>query len=131
MVCSDASSASASLVALVARVQCRRSLSVGVWRPFSSFDTLDGGQDRFSASCLPLRPAAWRSSRSRPPRALRASWTFDAAEVLFGGKVVSSHGMVPGGVTPVVVVDDLFGIIDDLAAQEGVVIVEVHPDQLA
>src|SRR6266508_4823355 len=107
------------------------SSSLGVWRPFSSLLTLDGGHDNDSASCRPLNPAAWRSSRSRLPRAALASSTLDAPEVLFGGKVVPSHRVMPGDITPVVVLHDLGGVLDDLPAEEGVVVIEVHSYQPA
>jgi hypothetical protein len=82
-----------------------------------------------SANCLPLRPAAWRSSRSRLPSAFRASWTLDAPEVLFGGKIVPSYCVMPGSITPVIVLHDLGCVLDDLAAEEGVAVIEVHPHQ--
>src|SRR5690606_2000279 len=103
---------------------------VGVCRPFSSFETFDGGHASDSASCLPVRPACCRSSRSRLPSALRASWTLVALLLLFGGKVIPSSGVVPGGVTPVVVLHDQGRIFDQLAALEAVRIIEVHPNQL-
>src|SRR5262249_23649918 len=129
-VCSDAKSASVSASLPVVLVQARMSSSLGVCRPFSILDTFDGGHDKDSAICLPLLPACWRSSRSRLPSALRASWTLVAPDVLFGGKVVPSDGVVPGGVTPVVVLNDLGRVLDELAAEEAVAIVEVHPHQL-
>src|SRR5258708_29752368 len=107
------------------------SSSLGVWRPFSSLDTLDGGHDNDSASCLPEKPAESRSSRSRLPSAVRASWTLDAPELLFGGKVVPSYCVVPGGITPVVVLHDLGCVLDDLDTEQGVVVVEVHPHQFS
>src|SRR5438034_1947792 len=130
-VCSEASSPSVSPSPPVARVQARTSSSLGVWWPFSSFDTLDGGQDKDSASCRPLSPACWRSSRNRLPSALRASWTLDAFDVLFGGKGVPFYCPVPGSVTPIVVINDDGRIVYDLTAQEAVRVVEVHPHQLA
>jgi hypothetical protein len=125
-VCSEARSASVSATLPVIRVQSRMSLSVGVWRPFSSLDTFDGGHDKDSASRLPLIPADERSSRSRLPSAVRAWWTLEAFQVLLDGKVVPSGGVMPGGVTPVIVLHDLGRVLDDLTAEEGVVVIEVH-----
>src|SRR5262249_54715070 len=129
-VCNEASRGSAWVSLLAARGRPRMSWSVGVWRPFSSLDALDGGHDNDSASCLPLKPAAWRSSRSRLPSALRASWTLEELEALFGGKVVPSDGMVPGGITPGVVPYDLGRVRNDFTAEECVVVVEMYPNQL-
>ncbi len=77
----------------------------------------------------PEEPHLFAGLRSRLPSALRASWTLDAPEVLFGGKVVPSHGVVPRDVTPVVVLDDLDRLFDDLAAKEDVGVIEAHPYQ--
>ena len=129
--CSDAGSASVYPEPSVARVHARTSSSLGVCRPFSSFDTFDGGQDSDSASCLPLRRACWRSSRSRLPIALRASWTFDTPDALFSGKGVPFYRPVPGSVAPVVVLDDGGRVLDNLAAEEYIGVVKMHPQQRA
>jgi hypothetical protein len=50
---------------------------------------------------------------------------------LFGGKVIPPDGVVLSGIAPVVVLHDLAGAFDDLAAKEGVGVIKVHPDQLA
>src|SRR5215470_5427179 len=50
--------------------------------------------------------------------------------VRFGGKVVPSYGAVPGGISPVVVLHDLGGVFDEFAAQEVLVVIEVHPHEL-
>ena len=49
------------------------SLALGVCLPFSIFEIFDACHDSDSASCLPVRPADSRNSRSRPPSAMRAS----------------------------------------------------------
>ena len=128
--CSEASNPSASTSLPVIRVQSRMSWVVGVCRPFSSFDTLDAGQDNDSANCLPLSPADERSSRSRLPSARRASWTLDTPDSLLGGKVVPSYCLVPGSITPVIRLYDLVRVLDNLAAEEAVIVIEVHTHQL-
>lgn len=100
----------------VARAHPRISSSVGVCRPFSSLDTLDGGHNKDSASCLPLISADRRSSRSRLPSASRASCTLVTLVVLFSGKVVPSYGVVPGGIAPIIVRYDHGGVFDDFTA---------------
>ncbi len=106
-VCKEARRASVSLSLFVARAHARISSSVGVWRPFSSLETLEGGHDNDSASCLPLNPARTRSSRSRLPNALRASRTFDTSDALLCGKVAPFNSVVRSGIAPVIMLHNL------------------------
>jgi hypothetical protein len=52
-------------------------------------------------------------------------------EVLLGSNVTSRYGEVPSRVTPVVVQDDRRQVIDDLATDEVLRIVEVRPHEQA
>jgi hypothetical protein len=47
-------------------------------------------------------------------------------DVLSAGEVVPSDGVVPGGVPPVVGLDDLGRVLNGLTAEEAVVLVEEH-----
>src|SRR5437870_8456959 len=98
------------------------SSSVGVCRPFSSFETLEAGQDSDAASRAPVSPACRRSSRRRSPRARRASWTLVTLLVVFGGKVIPADGPVPGRIPPVIVLHARRRVFDDLHATETVVV---------
>src|SRR3981081_4243430 len=107
------------------------SSSLGVCWSFASLETFEAGHDSSSASCRPLSLACWRSCRSRLPRAVLASLTLAAPDRLFGGKIIPSRCVVPGSITPVVVFDDDSSILDDFAADEVVVTIERHDQQLA
>src|SRR5882757_3149465 len=107
------------------------SSSVGVCLPFSILETFDPTHDNDSASSLPERPACWRSSRSRLPSALRASSTLDVPLLILGDKLISDHGVMPGSITPVVVLHDHRRVLDDFRSDEAVILAEVHHDQLA
>ena len=60
---------------------------------------------------------------------VRASWTLEAFQVLLGGKVVPSNNVMPGGVTPVIVLHDLGCVLNEVTTEEGVVVIEVHAQQ--
>jgi len=49
---------------------------------------------------------------------------------LLDDKFLASDGTVPGEITPVVVLDDLRWVFDDLGSQKTVVLVEVQPGHL-
>src|ERR1017187_230275 len=128
-VCSEASSDSVSAPAWVTLAQPRTSSSVGVCRPFSSLETFEAGQDSESATCRPVSPACWRSSRRRCPSAWRASWTVRTPAVLLGGKVVPSNRAMPGSIAPVTVLHDHGRVLNHLTAEEVLIGIEVHLDQ--
>lgn len=99
--------------ALVAPVQARMPLSVGVCLPFSILDISEPTHGNDSARCLSERPACWRRSRSRLPSTLRASSTLEVSLLTLGDKLISDDGMMTGRITLVIVFHDDRRVLDD------------------